>query len=44
MKLRKGVVPLILFGVAAAVWAYFTFAGQDRVPLEKPGEAVFRQP
>lgn len=44
MKLRKGVVPLILFAIAAAAYAFYTFAGQDRVPMEKEGESVFRQP
>lgn len=44
MKLRKGVVPLILFLIAAAIYVGFTFFGQDRAPLEKPGESIFRQP
>jgi hypothetical protein len=44
MKLRKGIVPLILFAIAAAAFAIYTYAGRDRVPMEKEGEAVFRQP
>jgi hypothetical protein len=43
MKLRKGVVPLILFAIAAAAYAIYAIAGQDRVPMEK-GESVFSRP
>lgn len=44
MKLRKGIVPLILFAVAAAAFAFYTYVGQNPVPMEKEGESVFRQP
>jgi len=42
MKLRKGLVPIILFALAAATWAIYTFAAHDRVPMEK-GESIFDQ-
>ncbi len=44
MRLRKGMVPLILFVIAAAAFALYTFAGQDRVPIEKAGESIFSRP
>lgn len=39
MKLRKGLVPLILFAIVAAAVAY-TVASRDRVPMEN-GEFIF---
>lgn len=44
MKLRKGLVPLILFALVFAAWAVYTVATNDVVPMEKEGESVFRQP
>lgn len=44
MKLRKGVVPLLLFAIGAAAWAIYMVASNDRVPMEKAGESVFSQP
>jgi hypothetical protein len=44
MKLRKGVVPLLLFALAAAAYATYTFVSNDPVPMEKAGECVFKQP
>jgi hypothetical protein len=43
MKLRKGVVPLLLFAMAAAAWAIYTVAVHYRVPMEN-GESVFSHP
>lgn len=43
MKLRKGVVPLILFAIAAAAWGAYRVVTHDRVPMEN-GESVFSQP
>jgi hypothetical protein len=40
MKLRKGLVPLILFAAIFAAWAVYTVASRDRVPMEK-GESIF---
>ena len=44
MKLRKGVVPLILFAIAVLAYAIYAFAGRDRAPMEKAGESVFSRP
>jgi hypothetical protein len=44
MKIRKGLIPLIIFAIAASAYAAFTFLGRDPAPMEKPGESVFRQP
>jgi len=43
MKLRKGVVPLLLFALVFAAWAVYTVATKDPVPMEN-GESVFDQP
>ena len=43
MKLRKGLVPLIIFAIAATVFAAYTFFGRDRAPMEN-GESIFDQP
>lgn len=44
MKIRKGVVPLILFLIAATAYAVYAFVGQDQVPMEKTGDSIFGQP
>ena len=43
MKLRKGVVPLILFAIVFAAWAAYMVVSGDRVPMEN-GESIFDQP
>ena len=43
MKLRKGMVPLILFAIVFAAWAVYTVVNHERVPMEN-GESVFSQP
>ena len=43
MKLRKGLVPLIIFAIAATAFAAYTFLGRDRAPMEN-GESIFDQP
>jgi hypothetical protein len=43
MKLRKGVVPLILFVAAFVAWAAYTVVTKDPAPMEN-GESVFDQP
>lgn len=43
MKIRKGLVPLIIFAIAATAFAAYTFLGRDRVPLEN-GEQIFSDP
>jgi hypothetical protein len=43
MKLRKGMVPLILFALVFAAWAIYTVANNDSVPMEN-GESIFDQP
>jgi len=43
MKLRKGLVPLLLFVAALAAWAIYTVLTNDPAPMEK-GESVFGQP
>ena len=37
MKLRKGVVPLILFALIATAAAYVMFGNSDPVPMENGG-------
>jgi hypothetical protein len=44
MKLRKGVLPLLLFAIAFVGWAIYTVVTTDPVPMEKEGESVFSQP
>jgi hypothetical protein len=44
MKIRKGLVPLILFALVFAGWAIYTVINNDPAPMEKEGESVFRQP
>ncbi len=44
MKLRKGVVPLIIFAIAAGAYAIYVFVSGDPAPMERPGESIFRQP
>lgn len=43
MKLRKGLVPLILFAAVFAAWAICTVVANDGVPMEN-GESIFKQP
>jgi hypothetical protein len=43
MKLRKGMVPLILFALVFAAWAIYTVVSNDPAPMEN-GESVFDQP
>jgi hypothetical protein len=43
MKLRKGMVPLILFVAAFAAWAAYMVVSNDPVPMEN-GESIFDQP
>jgi hypothetical protein len=43
MKLRKGVVPLVLFVVAFAAWAIYTAATNDPVPMEN-GQSILDRP
>ena len=43
MKLRKGMVPLLLFVVAFAAWAAYMVVSNDPVPMEN-SESIFDQP
>lgn len=43
MKLRKGMVPLILFAIVFAAWAVYTVTSHDRVPMEN-SESTFAHP
>jgi hypothetical protein len=43
MKLRKGLLPLIIFALAATAFAAYTFLGRDRAPMED-GRSIFDQP
>lgn len=43
MKLRKGVVPLILFVLLAAGVGVYMVMSNERVPMEN-GESIFDQP
>jgi hypothetical protein len=40
MKLRKGLVPLILFVLLFAGWAVYVVVSKDSTPMEN-GESVF---
>jgi hypothetical protein len=44
MKIRKGVVPLILVAILAAGWAIYTFGMRDRVPMENGESAISLTP
>jgi hypothetical protein len=43
MKFRKGLLPLIIFAIAATAFAAYTYLGRDRAPMEN-GESIFDQP
>lgn len=40
MKLRKGMVPLILFLLVFAAWAVYTVVAHDPAPMEN-GASIF---
>lgn len=40
MKLRKGLVPLLLFALVLAAWAIYTVVSHDPAPMEN-GESIF---
>lgn len=40
MKLRKGMVPLLLFALVFTAWAIYTVVGNDPAPMEN-GQSIF---